>query len=90
MNLTRYWFEFEAGLGNYDLPHGTKVGCGVTAYNYDEALNLLKIQVFKFSTMPVIKAVIENVDVSILDHNHILLNMATPTIRGVWFPLGYQ
>jgi len=34
--------------------------------------------------------IIEDVDVSTLDANHVLPNMAPPNLRGVWFPLGYQ
>lgn len=40
IKLIRYWFDFE--LNNNDLPLDLMMGCGVTAYNYSDALNLLK------------------------------------------------
>jgi hypothetical protein len=84
--MKRYWIEFE----NIDLPPGIKIGCGVTAYNYDDAMSLIALRVFKNKTLPKIMKAIENVDVSDLDKNHVLPNMSPPNLRGVWFPLGYQ
>ena len=54
------------------------------------ALCLLKEKVFNGATLPEIKNMIENVDVSTLDAGHVLPNMSPPNIRGVWFPLGYN
>jgi hypothetical protein len=33
--------------------------------------------------------VIEDVDVTTLDANHVLPNMMPPSVRGVWYPIGY-
>jgi hypothetical protein len=79
MKLIRFWFEFD-NIHSY----------GVTAWNYDDAINILKEKVFSNTPFPVIKHVIENVDVSALDKGHVLPNMAIPTIRSIWFPLGYN
>jgi hypothetical protein len=52
MKLIRFWFEFD-NIHSY----------GVTAWNYDDAINILKEKVFSNTPFPVIKHVIENVDV---------------------------
>jgi hypothetical protein len=65
------------------------MGCGVTAYDYDDAINLLREHVFDGSEPDVLDFE-ENVDVSKLDHNHVVPNMGSVVVRGVWFPLGYD
>lgn len=84
--LKRYWFKFD------DLPpyNTLRLGCGVTAYNYDDALALLTQSVFKDTTVPPIKSVVENVDISTLDRGHVIPNMEAPVWRGVWFSRGYR
>jgi hypothetical protein len=32
----------------------------------------------------------ENLDIRTLDQGHVIPNMKDPTLRGVWFPLGYD
>ena len=88
MTLTRFWFKFHL---NWSDPHpmGTIAGCGVTAYDYQDALGLLKNLVFK-EDLPKIKECIENVDISTLDEKHVLPNMGNIFRRGIWFPLGYE
>ncbi|MGE6218446.1 hypothetical protein ACQKCH_01370 [Nubsella zeaxanthinifaciens] len=87
--MIRYWFEFD--FENYlPVPSGTRTGCGVTAYSYEDALNIINEKIFnKIPTAP-IKQVVENVDISILDKGHVLPNMGLPNVRGIWFPLGYN
>ncbi|SHN09662.1 hypothetical protein [Mucilaginibacter sp. OK098] len=88
LNLTRYWFEFKK---NDDLFPQAYTRCGVTAYNYNDAINLLNQYMFKGNIMPIIKNVIENIDVSTLDANHILPNLVIPpNFRGIWYPGGYH
>lgn len=36
--LKRFWFEFE----HFNYPTVFDIGCGVTAYDYDDAVNILK------------------------------------------------
>ena len=62
----------------------------MTAYDYTDALKLLKDKIFVGREMPDIAEVIEDVDVSILDKNHVIPNMEAPVIRGIWFPKGYR
>ena len=65
------------------------LGSGVTAYDYDDAIALLKERVFTKETMPKITDFIQDVDVSTLDANHVLPNLGLVIERGIWFPQGY-
>jgi len=83
--LKRFWFKFSA------LPYNPlNLGCGVTAFDSDAALTLLKERVFSKGQTPTILEATENVDISTLDQNHVIPNMDDPTRRGVWFPKGYE
>lgn len=85
-SLRRFWFNFEK-LGN---PTPLNLGCGVTAYDYDDATSLLRDRVFVGQELPMIAGCIEDIDVSTLDEKHVLPNMGLVTVRGIWFPLGYE
>lgn len=65
-------------------------GCGVTARNFDDALELLKTRVFRHRSVPVIESIVTAVDISTLDADLVLSQMWAPVWRGVWFPLGFQ
>lgn len=84
--LKRYWFKFE-GLPRF---HALTLGCGVTAYDYSDALRLIADNIFRGEELPAIAEVIENVDVSKLDQGHVIPNMEPVVWRGVWFPKGYR
>jgi hypothetical protein len=84
--LHRYWFTFEP-LGR---PTRLNLGCGVTAYSREDAETLLREHVFKKEEMPRVSSVVEDVDVRTLDQNHVVPNMGVVSLRGIWFPLGYE
>lgn len=84
--MRRFWFTFDR---SQTLPAGVAYGCGVTTFNYDDALKILQEKVFVEASMPRPESVTEDVDVSRLDPGHVRPNMGDPTSRGVWFPLGY-
>lgn len=87
--MIRYWIEFN--FENYmPMPSGAKMGCGVTAFSYEDALHIINTKLFNNKPIAPIKHLIENVDISTLDAAHILPNMGLPNIRGIWFPLGYD
>lgn len=66
-----------------------RLGCGVTAWDYDDALNIIKNKA-SIEKIPPIKKVIEDIDLSTLDSNHVLPNIILPSnVRGIWFPGGY-
>ena len=82
MSLRRYWIRFAAASGC-----GTpRPGCGVTAYNYEDAIIVLRETVFSGKPVPEIEEVIEDVDISTLDQKHVIPNMGAPIWRGVWYP----
>lgn len=89
MALRRYWLEFSANDGE-SLPAGAALGCGVSAYDCDDALQIIRTTVFKGRALPEISRKIPDVDVSALDPNHVRPNMGNVLRRGVWFPLGYE
>jgi hypothetical protein len=89
MKLNRYWFKFKLSL-NDPHPIGTLLGCGVTASSKDEALELLQHKVFRNQQLPPLEKCIENVEQSELDTKHVLPNSGDPSVRGIWFPLGYE
>lgn len=91
MQLHRYWFEFSISpgeIGHYHSYAGLDWGCGVTAYDYDDAFAILREAVFKDDPMPEVSRVVEDIDVSELDERHVLPNMGAPSDRGIWFPTG--
>ncbi len=86
--VKRFWFEFSESQ-EQPLPMGVQHGCGLSAYDYDDAIALLKEKVFENSELPLTENIVEDVDISALDSGHVLPNMGDVTVRGVWFPLGY-
>lgn len=81
--LKRFWFRFAPSSTNRGV---LNLGCGVTAFDYDDAVELLKSSVFRDEPLPQIVDVIEDVDVQTLDQKHVVPNMGTVVHRGVWFP----
>ena len=63
-------------------------GCGVTAYNFEDALTLMKENVFGDDDLPPIRNVVEDIDISTLDEKQVRSNIGIPVFRGVWFPTG--
>ena len=81
VRLHRYWLVF-AGP---NVPSIVRGGCGVTAWTRDDAMSLVRHHLLEGEDFQV-KDVIEDVDVSTLDANHALHNMAPTNLRGIWFP----
>ena len=85
----RYWFEFDHG-SEPEYRAWVLIGCGITANDEDDALQLLRDNVFRVDGPVPIKRIIEDIDVSTLDPGHVLPNMHPPNLRGIWFPLGFE
>lgn len=83
--LRRYWFTFSS----IEPYNPLRLGCGVTAYSYEDAISILLQTVFVGQNEPQIDKVVEDIDVSTLDQKHVIPNMDPPVWRGVWFPKGY-
>ena len=91
IKLKRFWFEFEfENKSVYHMPPGIGIGCGVTAFDSEDAITLMDEKVFITMKRPPLKKVIEDVDIRELDQHHVIPNMGTPVDRGIWFPLGYE
>ena len=82
-SLRRYWIELETpvqGMSEF----------GVTAIDLDDARSLIVTYLATYlagqDSLPGLKRVIEDVDVSTLDANHVLPNSLPSIWRGVWFP----
>jgi hypothetical protein len=79
--LRRFWFKFE---DHWASPRGY----GVTAWTRDDAVEILRSQIFEGGEIPR-ASVTEDVDVSELDAGQVLPNMEAPNWRGIWFPRGF-
>jgi len=87
--LRRFWFEFETdNAATASL--GLMLGCGVTASDREDALQLVAERVCRGSMRPPVERCIEDVDVRELDQNHVTPNMKPPNLRGIWYPMGYE
>lgn len=86
--MNRFWIRFSCNP-TITMPPGTKLGCGVTAKDKSQALEIIKDRVFGGKELPEILSCIENIDIRELDSGHVLPNMGNPALLGVWFPLGY-
>lgn len=86
--LTRYWFEFQRTKNV--IAHGVQIGCGVTAFDYPDALQLLQVKMLKDDGIPEILNCLENVDIRTLDQGHVIPNVWPPTERRIWYPLFYH
>jgi hypothetical protein len=62
---------------------------GYSSY-YDDAIGLLRERIFGASGLPPIVEAIEDVDLSLLEQNHVLPNLGDIAARGIWFPQGYE
>jgi hypothetical protein len=89
MNFRRYWIEFDKSLPYSLLPGGLLLGCGVTARSQADALALVQELIFQGNPVPSIHKIVEDVDISTLDANHVLPNIGMPLTPGIWFPWGY-
>ena len=85
-SLRRYWFSLEEST----VPDPLNLGCGITAFDCDDAIVLLQERVIRSNKGRRIVDFIEDVDVSTLDQSHVAPNMGSVLIRGVWFPRGYE
>jgi len=85
----RFWFEFDIDVA-WNYPPGIGYGCGVTAIDLDDAIEIMNRKVFSEIKMPTIKRIVEDVDIRTLDQGHVTPNMKPPIYRGIWFPIGYD
>jgi hypothetical protein len=81
--LRRFWIELEAPIGGFR-------SFGVTAIDLDDARGLILRYLGRhldgLDALPTLAFLIEDVDVSTLDANHVLANSIPSIWRGVWYP----
>ena len=83
--VRQFWFKFE----KLPRPIPLNLGCGVSAFDYEDALSLLKDRIFGPNGPPEIIQCVEDVKKSDLEKNHVLPNIGPMDVRGIWFPQGY-
>jgi hypothetical protein len=87
--LRRFWFTFKLTIRDL-YPPGVLMGCGVTSLDEEDAIRILREKVFVSHPFPAIKSVAADIDLTTLDQGHVIPNMTDPSVRGVWFPIGYK
>jgi hypothetical protein len=65
--------------------HPINLGCGVTAFDIDDAMLLIR-RAFPDLSLQTPLDVTENIDVSTLDAGHVVPNMGNIFVRGIWWP----
>ena len=83
--LVRYWFEFDKE-STTEVPMELGLGCGVTAYDYNDAVSLIREIMLDNTPLPKIKRVVANVDIRTLEINHVQRGMGICVWRGIWWP----
>ena len=84
MSLRRYWFRFsDAALDSLST-----FGYGITARDREDALQILRDHFNDSVDLQSVEEETEDLDLAKIEKNHVLPNMGSPSIRGVWFPLG--
>ncbi len=81
--LQRCWITFERSKQE-QFPFS--LGCGVTAFSLEDALQMIHEAAAAPVKELIVREVIENIDISTLDELHIIPNIGTPVLRGIWFP----
>lgn len=86
--LKRYWFEFE-----FPAPRLSHYGyipacgcCGITAFDYDDALKIMRLFILRDNEEPIFSRTVKNIDVSTIEDMNIIPNLGVPVWRGVWYP----
>ena len=87
--MHRYWITFDGSDMEKRLLRVDR-GIGVTAHSLNDALSILDEELWRGGPGVPISTIIEDVDVSTLDKDHVIPNMALPLERGIWFPLGHR
>lgn len=82
--MHRYWFVFDGDARA--LPAGLTMGCGATATSRAQAEAMIRRDLVAGGELPPIAQVVEDIDLSELDPDHVLPNVGAPNVQGVWFP----
>ena len=84
--LRTYWVTF----GDLGKPTPLNLGCGVTAYDREDALELVRNLIFSGKGLPEATDISDDVSIDDLEQNHVAPNIGNIEARGIWFPQGYS
>ena len=84
--LHKYWVSFE----RLERPIPLNLGCGVTAYDRDDAIGLIRKLIFGNCAMPRISRITDDVELQDLNQGHVAPNVGDASVRGIWFPQGFN
>jgi hypothetical protein len=62
-----------------------RLGAGITAWTYEDALWILEQAIFPETPLPKIERVVEDVDVSTITFRAGMSRIAPPSWRGIWY-----
>ena len=86
-SLVRYWIGFDSTASSAAR---ITPWWGVTAWTVEDARGLILGTTHFGRALPPVTQLIEDVDVSTLDQDHVARNMLDPNERGIWYPLGFH
>ena len=86
--LKRFWFELNfpkprLGHGAYIPKDGC---CGITAFDYEDALRIMRRFMLMENETPIFSRVVENVDISAIENEDVHRVLGVPVWRGIWYP----
>jgi hypothetical protein len=85
-SLRKFWFRFEP----LPRPTAVNIGCGVTAFDREDAISIIKQLIFGENGPPPILESREDVSLDDIEQNHARPNVGNLEVRGIWFPQGYS
>ena len=82
-----FWLQFADATM---VPPGMHFGCGITAYDQSDAMQIFADRVVISHPDLAIASVRRVLSIDELEQGHVRPNMGNFLIRGIWFPLGYS
>jgi hypothetical protein len=82
-----FWIQFVDATA---LPPGMHLGCGITAYDQSDVMQIFADRVHISHPDLKIASVRRVLSIDELEQGHVRPNMGNFLIRGIWFPLGYS
>lgn len=85
VRLHRYWLELDIPLNHPSRLEGISLGIGVTAFDVEDAIAIVRQRYFPNDELPPIRKLVEDVVIPDLLPK-VQRIMSIPVWRGVWFP----
>lgn len=86
--LIRFWLTFDYGPppGGITTWNPGPSWVGVTAFDYEDALRIVRHEYFPDEPLPPLKSIVEDVDISTIDVLRSYPYYSVPIWRGIWYP----